>query len=162
MKLSHLITPHLWFATQAKEAAEFYVSVFPNSRIISTQTLQGTPSGAVELVAFELNGQRFEAISAGPYFTFSEAVSFIIKCDTNEELDYYWEKLSAVPESEQCGWCKDKFGLSWQIVPSTMDEMILTKDKEALNRVTQSLLQMKKIDADEIQKAYNGVIDYKI
>ena len=87
MKLSHPIVPHLWFDTQAKEAAEFYVSVFPNSKIISTQTLRGTPSGEVELVPFELNGQRFEAISTGPHFTFSEAVSFIVKCDTKEELD---------------------------------------------------------------------------
>lgn len=156
MKLSHPIVPHLWFATQAKEAAEYYVSVFPNSKIISTQTLRGTPSGEVELVPFELNGQRFEAISTGPHFTFSEAVSFIVKCDTKEELDYYWEKLSAEPEAEQCGWYKDQFGLSWQIVPSAMDEMILTKDMEVLDRVTQSLLQIKKIDVEEIQKAYNG------
>lgn len=156
MKLSHAIVPHLWFDTQAVEAAKFYCDVFPDSKIISSKIIHNTPSGDAEIVVFELNGQRFDAISAGPYFKFSEAVSFVIGCDTQEEIDYYWEKLSAVPESEQCGWCKDKFGLSWQIVPSLMDEMMGTGDVQAIARVTTAFLQMKKFNIAELQKAYNG------
>ncbi|MBP6924372.1 MAG: VOC family protein [Candidatus Pacebacteria bacterium] len=156
MKLSYPIIPHLWFDTQAKEAVEYYISVFPNSKIISSQVLIDTPSGDAEMITFELNGQRFDAISAGPYFKFTEAISFIVRCDTQEEIDYYWERLSAVPESEQCGWCKDKWGLSWQVVPSVMDGMMANGDTEAIARVTQAFLQMKKFDIAELQKAYNG------
>lgn len=156
MKLSYPIVPHLWFDTQAKKAADYYVSVFPNSKIISSKVIHDTPSGDAEIVVFELNGQRFDAISAGPYFKFSEAVSFVIRCDTQSEIDYYWEKLSAVPESEQCGWCKDTFGLSWQIVPSAMDEMMSAGDSEAVTRVTAAFLQMKKFVIADLQKAYNG------
>jgi predicted 3-demethylubiquinone-9 3-methyltransferase (glyoxalase superfamily) len=150
------IVPHLWFDTQAKEAAEYYVSVFPNSKILHSSVLHDTPSGDAEVVNFTLDGQRFDAISAGPYFTFNEAISFVVRCDTQEEIDYYWEMLSAVPESEQCGWCKDKFGLSWQIVPSTMDEMMASGDADAIARVTEAFLQMKKFDIAELQKAYYG------
>src|ERR1043165_5264520 len=118
------ITPNLWFDTQAKEAAEFYVSVFPNSKIISVTTLHDTPSGDTDVVSFELNGQPFMAISAGPLFKFSEAISFIIPCESQEEIDHYWSKLSAVPASEQCGWLKDKYGLSWQVAPTRMAEFM--------------------------------------
>jgi predicted 3-demethylubiquinone-9 3-methyltransferase (glyoxalase superfamily) len=151
-----MITPHLWFDKEAKEAAEYYVSVFPNSKITSVQTLHDTPSGDCDVVSFELNGQPFMAISAGPTFKLNEAVSFIVYCKDQKELDYYWEKLSAVPESEQCGWCKDKFGLSWQIVPEAMDEMMATKDQAKLDRITQAFLKMHKLDIAELEEAANG------
>lgn len=151
------IVPHLWFDTQAKEAAEFYCSVFPDSKITSAVTLHDTPSGDAQTVTFALAGQPFMAISAGPYFQFNEAISFIVNCDTQAEIDYYWEKLSAVPEAEQCGWLKDKFGLSWQIVPSVMDEMMRSADAEQMARVTKAFLAMKKFDIAALQKAYDGV-----
>lgn len=150
------IVPHLWFDTQAKEAAEYYVSVFPNSKIVNTTLLKDTPSGDAEAVSFELNGQPFMAISAGPYFKFSEAVSFIVPCETQEELDMYWSKLSAVPEAEQCGWCKDKFGLSWQVVPASMDRMMREGTLEQVGRVTQAFLKMKKFDIAALEQAYKG------
>jgi predicted 3-demethylubiquinone-9 3-methyltransferase (glyoxalase superfamily) len=150
------ITPHLWFDKEAKEAAEFYTSVFPQSKIKDTTTLQNTPSGTVEIVTAELLGQDFMLLSAGPLFKFNEAISFIVYCDTQEEIDYYWEKLSAVPEAEQCGWLKDKFGLSWQIVPTAMDAMMKDKDKEKLARVTEAFLKMKKFDIAALKRAYEG------
>jgi predicted 3-demethylubiquinone-9 3-methyltransferase (glyoxalase superfamily) len=150
------ITPHLWYDKEAKEAAEYYVSVFPNSKINSVTTLHNTPSGDCDVVSFELNGQPFMAISAGPVFKFNEAVSFIVYCDDQKEIDYYWEKLSFVPESEQCGWCKDKFGLSWQVVPTALDEMMATDDAAKLERVTQAFLKMKKFDLAELERAANG------
>lgn len=150
------ITPHLWFDKEAKEAAEFYTSVFPDSKIIGTMTLHDTPSGDSDVVSFELSGQSFMAISAGPFFKFNEAISFMVHCDTQEEIDYYWEKLSAVPEAEQCGWLKDKYGLSWQIVPSGMDEMMSKGTPEQIERVTQAFLKMKKFNIDELKKAYEG------
>lgn len=150
------ITPHLWYDQQAKEAAEFYCSVFPNSRITNVSTLYDTPSGDCDIVSFELDGQPFMAISAGPLFQFNEAISFLVNCETQEEIDYYWDKLSAVPEAEQCGWLKDKFGLSWQISPSALDEMLQTADREQLERVTQAFLQMKKFDLAALRRAYEG------
>ncbi len=152
----HKITPHLWFDKEAGEAAEFYTSVFPKSRIKDATTLHNTPSGTVEIVAIELLGQEFMLISAGPLFKFNESISFIITCDTQEEIDYYWEKLSAVPEAEQCGWLKDKYGLSWQVVPAVMGEMMKDKDKEKLARVTGAFLKMKKFDIAALQMAYKG------
>ena len=116
--MTHKITPHLWFDKEAREAAEFYTSVFPKSKIKSTTTLQNTPSGTVEVVTIDLMGQEFMLLSAGPLFKFNESISFIVRCKTQKEIDYYWERLSAVPEAEQCGWLKDKYGLSWQIVPA--------------------------------------------
>ncbi len=126
------ITPNLWFDGNAKEAAEFYVSVFPDSNIVSTTyypeeglaDFQKDMAGKELVVEFELSGNRFAGINAGPEFKFSEAVSFSIACEDQKEIDYYWEKLSAVPEAEQCGWCKDKFGLSWQVVPKNVDELL--------------------------------------
>lgn len=150
------ITPHLWFAKEAKEAAEFYVSVFPNSKINNVTTLHDTPSGDCDVVSFELSGQSFMAISAGPLFKFNESISFIIPCETQEEIDYYWEKLSAVPESEQCGWLKDKYGLSWQVVPAIMDEMMSKGSEEQIARVTQAFLEMKKFDIAQLRKAFEG------
>ena len=147
------LTPHLWYDKEAGQAVEFYVSIFPNSKIISRTVLHNTPSGDAEIVSFELNGQPFMAISAGPFFKFNESVSFIIPCETQEEIDYYWEKLSAVPESEQCGWLKDKFGLSWQVVPAIMDEMLRSSDSEKLGRVTKAFLQMKKFNIAELRRA---------
>lgn len=150
------ITPHLWFNKEAKEAAEFYASVFPKSKIKNTTTLHNTPSGTVDVVVFELMGQEFQAISAGPLFKFNEAISFMVNCDTQEEIDYYWEKLSAVPEAEQCGWLKDKYGLSWQIVPTAMGEMMTTGTPEQIARVTEAFLKMKKFDIAALKRAYKG------
>ncbi len=152
------ITPHLWFDKEAREAAVFYTSVFPKSKIKDTTTLHNTPSGTVDIVTFELLGQEFMAISAGPLFKFNEAISFIVNCDTQEEIDYYWEKLSAVPEAEQCGWLKDKYGLSWQIVPTALVEMMKDKDPKKLARVTEAFLKMKKFDIATLQRAYKGEI----
>lgn len=150
------IVPHLWFDKEARQAAEYYVSVFPNSKMTGMTTISNTPSGTSDIVTFELSGQKFMAISAGPFFKFNESISFIIKCETQKEIDYYWEKLSAVPESEQCGWCKDKFGLSWQIIPTIMDEMMASKDEKKLAQVTQAFLKMKKFDIEKLKKAFNS------
>lgn len=150
------ITPHLWFDKEAVEAAEFYTSVFPESRIKDITTLHNTPSGSVDIVIIELLGQEFTLISAGPLFRFNEAISFMVHCDTQEEIDYYWERLSAVPEAEQCGWLKDKYGLSWQIVPSVMGDMMKDKDDKRLARVTEAFLGMKKFDIAELKRAYEG------
>jgi predicted 3-demethylubiquinone-9 3-methyltransferase (glyoxalase superfamily) len=130
------IIPNLWFDGNAKEAVEFYVSVFPNSKVINTSyyptegllDFQKDLAGKELTLDFELNGNRFTAINAGPEFKFNESVSFMISCEDQEEIDYYWSKLSSVPESEQCGWCKDRFGLSWQVVPKDMDELMQRPD----------------------------------
>jgi predicted 3-demethylubiquinone-9 3-methyltransferase (glyoxalase superfamily) len=151
-----LITPHLWFDTEAREAAAFYCSVFPDSRVLRVATLPDTPSGAVDVVEFELAGQYFQAISAGPMFTFNEAISFIVRCETQAEIDRYWDKLSAVPEAEACGWCKDRYGLSWQIVPRAMDAMMRCGDADKVSRVVQAFLGMKKFDLAALQAAFDG------
>lgn len=133
------ITPNLWFDGNAKEAAEFYVSVFPDGKIVSTEYYPETSeegladfqldlAGKVLTVEFEVGGMQFVAINAGPEFKFNESISFAVACETQEEIDYYWSKLSSVPESEQCGWCKDRFGLSWQIVPENMGELMKKPD----------------------------------
>ena len=152
------ITPHLWFDKEAKEAASLYTSIFPDSRITNKTTIHDVPSptGDSDIVSFELSGQPFMAISAGPLFKFNESISFVVYCDTQEEIDYYWEKLSAVPEAEQCGWLKDKYGLSWQIVPTAMDKMMQDQNPARIGRVTQAFLKMKKFDLAERQRAYNG------
>ena len=150
------IIPHLWFDKEAKEAAAFYVSVFPDSKIKNIVTIADTPGGDADMVTFDLAGQAFMAISAGPYFKFNEAISFVVNCDTQEEIDFYWEKLSAVPEAEQCGWLKDKYGVSWQIVPTIMNEMMTSGDKEKISRVTQAFLKMKKFDIKILKQAYEG------
>ena len=147
------LSTHLWYDTQAVEAAEFYASVFKDSKIKRKTQIEGTPSGKVDIVVMDILGHEFQLISAGPIFKFNESVSFIVTCDTQEEIDYYWSKLSAVPESEQCGWLKDKFGLSWQIVPKVLGELMNTDDKEKLSRVTQAFLQMKKFDIAALEAA---------
>lgn len=150
------ITPHLWFNKEAKEAAEYYVSVFPDSKVTNVTTITDTPSGDCDIVSFTLAGQDYMAISAGPLFTFNESISFIVHCDTQEEIDHYWERLSAVPASEQCGWCKDKYGLSWQIVPTQMNEMMTHGSKAQIAAVTQAFLTMKKFDIATLREAYEG------
>lgn len=150
------ITPHLWFDKEAKQAAEFYVSVFPHSKINHTSTIHNTPSGDCDIVSFELNGKPFMAISAGPMFRFNESISFVIPCENQKEIDYFWEKLSADPEAEQCGWLKDKFGVSWQVVPILMGQMMSKGTPEQVARVTEAFLKMKKIDLVELEKASSG------
>ena len=150
------ITPHLWFDKEAREAAEFYCSVFPNSKITNVTTLRDAPSGDCDIVSFELSGQPFMAISAGPLFKFNESISFMVYCDTQAEIDNYWKMLSAVPAAEQCGWLKDKYGLSWQIVPTDMDEMLQNGTPEQIGRVTQAFLKMKKFDIGELRRAYEA------
>ena len=146
----------MWFDKEAKEAAEFYCSLFPNSKITSVTTLHDTPSGDCDVVSFELSGQPFVAISAGPLFKFNESISFMVPCDTQKEIDYYWEKLSAVPQAEMCGWLKDKYGLSWQIVPSELDKMMAKGTPAQVARVTEAFLKMKKFDIETLKKAYAG------
>jgi len=149
------ITPHLWFDKEAQEAAEFYVSVFGgDSRIGKTATLHNTPSGDTLVVPFTLLGCEFLSINGGPIFKFNEAISLIVNCVDQAEVDYYWEKLSAVPEAEQCGWLKDKYGLSWQIVPTRMGEMMQNGTPEQIDRVTQAFLPMKKLIIADLEKAY--------
>jgi predicted 3-demethylubiquinone-9 3-methyltransferase (glyoxalase superfamily) len=150
------ITPHLWFDKQAVEAAELYASVFPDSKIKSVTKIHDTPSGDCDIVNFRLCGQDFIAISAGPLFKFNESVSFVVHCDTQQEIDHYWSKLSAVPEAEMCGWCKDKFGLSWQIVPSVLGEFMKSGDPKKTARVTQAFLKMKKFDIAKLEQAASG------
>jgi predicted 3-demethylubiquinone-9 3-methyltransferase (glyoxalase superfamily) len=150
------IVPHLWFDKEANEAAVFYASIFPDSKVTNVTTLHDTPTGDSDVVSFELAGQPFMAISAGPLFTFNESISLMVYCDTQEEIDYYWQKLSAVPEAEQCGWLKDKYGLSWQIVSARMDEMFRGGSEEQVARVTQAFLPMKKLDIAELERAYAG------
>jgi predicted 3-demethylubiquinone-9 3-methyltransferase (glyoxalase superfamily) len=150
------IVPHLWFDKEAKEAAEFYCSVFPDSKIAHVTTIPDTPSGDCDVVSFTLSGQPFMAISAGPLFKFTEAISFMVYCDTQKEIDYYWEKLTADGEESQCGWLKDKFGLSWQVIPRGMDEMMRNGTPEQIARVTQAFLPMKKFDIATLEKAYGG------
>jgi len=143
------ITPNLWFDTQGKEAAEFYVSVFPNSAItnVTYYTDAGPgPAGTVLTVDFVLDGQPLTAINGGPAFTFDEAISLLITCKDQEEVDYYWSKLTEGGEESQCGWLKDKYGLSWQVVPAGMEEMMADRDQGRADRAMRAMLGMKKID----------------
>lgn len=155
------ITPCLWFDNQAEVAMNFYVSVFKNSKIGNVTyygeegaKVSGRPKGSVMTVTFELDGQEFMALNGGPHFTFSEAVSFIINCESQEEVDELWGKLSKGGEKGQCGWLKDKYGLSWQIVPTVLGEMMQDRDPQKTNRVMGAILQMKKLDIKHLQKAY--------
>jgi predicted 3-demethylubiquinone-9 3-methyltransferase (glyoxalase superfamily) len=154
------ITPNLWFDTEAEEAADFYISVFPNSRIVhvARYTEAGPrPAGMVMTVEFELDGQRFVGINGGPEFTFSEAVSFQITCETQDEIDAYWEQLSAGGSEGPCGWLKDRFGLSWQVVPSGMDELFSDPDPTRATRAMQAMLGMGKLDIEALRAAADGV-----
>lgn len=159
------ITPFLWFDTQAEDAAKFYVSVFKNSRITNTsyypeegQEVTGKPAGSVMVVEFELDGQKFTALNGGPHFKMSGAVSFVIDCKDQEEVDYFWEKLSAEGgESGQCGWINhDKFGVTWQVVPEALGRLLGDPDKEKAGRVMEAMLKMTKIDISELEKAHEG------
>jgi predicted 3-demethylubiquinone-9 3-methyltransferase (glyoxalase superfamily) len=159
------ITPCLWFDTQAEEAARFYTGIFKNSRIgtISRygevgREVHGRPAGTVMTVEFELNGQPFTALNGGPHFKFNEAVSFQIMCDTQEELDHYWDRLSqgGDPKAQQCGWLKDKFGLSWQVIPTALIEMLMDADREKSGRAMEAMLQMKKLDIPALERAFEG------
>ena len=155
------ITPCLWFDTQAEEAANFYVSIFKNSRIGTVarygeerREIAGKPKGSVMTVTFELDGQEFMALNGGPMFKFSPATSFIVNCETQQEVDRFWEKLSEGGEEEQCGWLKDTYGVSWQVVSTLVAEMLQDKDPKRSERVIKALLQMKKIDIKGLRHAY--------
>jgi predicted 3-demethylubiquinone-9 3-methyltransferase (glyoxalase superfamily) len=159
------ITPCFWFDDNAEEAVQFYLSVFKRSRVgtvvrygEAAAQVSGRPKGSVMTVTFEIEGQEFVALNGGPVFTFNEAVSFQVHCDTQDELDHYWNALSAGgdPAAQQCGWLKDRYGISWQIVPAVLDKMLKEADPETGNRVMQALLQMKKLDIRRLQKAYEG------
>lgn len=160
----HKITPNLWFDGNAQEAVDFYISVFPDSKILSTsyypkeedklEDFQKDMAGKVLTIDFELAGQQFTAINADSSFKFNEAVSFVINCKDEEELDYYWDKLSAVPESEICGWCKDKFGLSWQVTPVELIEML--KDPVRGPKTFKAMLKMHKLDIAKLREAFDS------
>ena len=152
------ITPFLWFDDQAEQAAAFYVSIFPNSKIITTSYYgdnMPAPAGTAMVVDFELNGQRFNALNGGPALTFSPAISFVINCENQAEIDHYWQNLSADPASEQCGWLKDKFGLSWQVIPSMLGKLMGDPDSAKSARVMAAMLSMKKIILADLEKAYH-------
>jgi predicted 3-demethylubiquinone-9 3-methyltransferase (glyoxalase superfamily) len=153
------ITPFLWFDNNAEEAVNFYVSVFKNSKIGTKMRSAGeTPSPATDVltVSFELNGQEFVAMNGGPAFKFNESVSFVVYCDDQDEVDYYWTKLLEGGEESQCGWLKDKFGLSWQITPNILIDYLCGSDREKAERVFNAMLTMRKIEIDKIQAAYDG------
>lgn len=147
------ITPFLWFDNQAEEAMNFYISIFKNSKVLSVTP---GPNGTAMSVAFELDGQEFIALNAGPHFKFTEAISFFVNCTTQAEVDELWGKLTTGGEESQCGWLKDKYGLSWQIIPSVLGELLGDKDPEKAGRVMQAMLQMNKIDIKTLQQAYAG------
>jgi len=150
------ITPCLWFDTEGEEAANFYTSVFPNSKIVDVARYGSAgprPEGTVMTVSFELNGHKFVALNGGPEFTFSEAVSFQVMCKTQEEVDAFWSKLSEGGDEGPCGWLKDRFGLSWQIVPTALPELLSDPDQEKAQRVMQAMLNMKKIEIDALERA---------
>jgi predicted 3-demethylubiquinone-9 3-methyltransferase (glyoxalase superfamily) len=159
------IRPFLWFDHQAEDAARFYTAVFKNSKIVAVSRYPETGqepraklAGSVMTVTFELNGQLFTALNGGPVFKFNEAVSFQIECATQEEVDYFWDRLSEGGdlEAQQCGWLKDKFGLSWQVVPKILPELLNDPDSEKSERAFQALMQMKKLDIEALQRAFAG------
>lgn len=163
--MNNKIVPCLWFDHQAEEAANYYVGIFKNSKITAIthygeagKEIHGRPPGSVLTVAFELNGNPFTALNGGPIFKLSEAVSFQVECDTQEEIDDYWEKLSADgdPQAQQCGWVKDKFGLSWQVVPKMLPGLLADAKSPKSQRAMAALMEMKKLDIAALQKAYEG------
>jgi len=156
------ITPNLWFDGVAEEAANYYVSIFRNSKITTVSRygkegfeIHRQPEGTVMVVAFELEGQQFLGLNGGPQFKFSEAISFVVSCEDQEEIDYLWERLNegGDPNAQQCGWLKDKFGLSWQIIPSILPQLMTSPDKEKASRTMNAMLQMKKIDIETLRNA---------
>ena len=157
------ITPFLWFDQQAEEAANFYVSIFKNSRVDSIARYDeegakaaGRPAGSVMTVAFELDGQDFTALNGGPHFKFTPAISLVVHCETQDEVDHFWEKLSAGGQEVQCGWLTDRYGVSWQVVPTVLLEMLQDKDPEKAERVMVAMLKMTKIDIAALKRAYEG------
>jgi predicted 3-demethylubiquinone-9 3-methyltransferase (glyoxalase superfamily) len=162
-KTTQKITPFLWFDSQAEEAANFYVSIFKQSRIGAITRYDdegskaaGRPKGSVMTVEFELDGQKFTALNGGPHFKFTEAISLVVNCDDQKEVDHFWGKLSAGGQEVQCGWLKDRFGLSWQVVPTALIEMLQDKDPEKSKRTMAAMLKMKKLDVDALKRAYDG------
>jgi predicted 3-demethylubiquinone-9 3-methyltransferase (glyoxalase superfamily) len=154
------IIPNLWFDTEAEEAAEFYVSVFDNSRIVGvTHYTEAGPreAGTVMTVEFELDGQRFVGINGGPEFKFDEAVSFEIRCETQAEIDYYWEKLTEGGSEGPCGWLKDRYGLSWQVVPTMLEELVADADRQRAKRAMEAMFGMRKLDVAALRQAADGV-----
>ena len=165
MQVGQKITPCLWFDDEAEAAVTFYTGIFRNSKVVSVSRygeagheIHGKPAGTVLTVAFELEGQAFTALNGGPVFKFNEAISFQVDCETQEEVDYYWEKLSegGDPKAQQCGWLKDKYGASWQVVPRVLVEMMSDPDSEKSGRAMEAMLQMKKIDIAALKRAYRG------
>jgi predicted 3-demethylubiquinone-9 3-methyltransferase (glyoxalase superfamily) len=151
------ITPFLWFDDQAEEAANFYTSIFKNSKILNISRYGEAgprPEGMVMTVTFQLDGQQFTALNGGPEFKFTEAISFFVSCETQEEVDELWEKLTEGGEEVQCGWLKDKYGVSWQIIPTALMEMLQDKDAERAQRVMKAMLQMRKIDIRALRQVY--------
>ena len=165
MAITQRIAPCLWFDDQAEEAAKFYTGIFRGSKITQVsrygeagREVHGRPVGSVMVVAFELDGQTFTALNGGPVFKFNEAISFQVNCETQEEVDYYWKKLSEGGDvkAQQCGWLKDRYGVSWQVVPTALVEMITDPDSQKSGRVMEAMLQMKKLDIAELKRAYGG------
>lgn len=165
MKISQKIAPCLWFSHEAEEAANFYVGIFENSRIVKVtrygkagEDVHGMPPGSVMTVAFELDGQPFTALNGGPIFKFNEAISLQIYCADQEDVDHYWEKLSQGGDvkAQQCGWLKDKYGVSWQVVPEVLPEMVGDPNSERSQRAMDAMLHMKKIDIAELKRAYTA------
>jgi len=159
------ITTNLWFDNNAEDAVKFYTSIFDRSKISRMtrygkegQEIHKMPEGSVMTVEFELEGQKFVALNGGPIFKFSEAISFIVNCESQEEIDHYWNKLSQGGDAnaQQCGWLKDKFGLSWQIVPTILSDMLANKDQKKSQRAMKAMLQMKKLDIEQLEEAFEG------
>jgi predicted 3-demethylubiquinone-9 3-methyltransferase (glyoxalase superfamily) len=153
------ISPFLWFDNQAQEAAEFYVSIFPNSALGEVTRYAETgpgPNGSVMTVAFELDGQQFTALNGGPIFKFTEALSLVVNCESQKEVDYYWDRLLEGGGEAQCGWVKDKYGVSWQVVPIDFIRMVQDKDPAKVDRVMKAMMKMKRLDLAELERAYNG------
>lgn len=159
VELSQKIIPFLWFENQAEEAVNYYINIFNNSSIINI-TYYGEagpgPMDNVMTITFELEGQEFTALNGGPMFKFTEAISFYVKCTSQDEVDYYWEKLTEAGEEQPCGWLKDKYGVSWQIVPTLLVEMLNDSDPEKVKRVTEAMLKMKKIDIKTLKQSYGN------
>ena len=157
--MSQKITPFLWFNDNAEEAANFYTSIFKDSKITSIARYGDSgpgPKGSVMIVEFELNGQKFLALNGGPHFTFTEAISLMVNCENQKEVDELWEKLSSGGQKSQCGWLKDKYGLSWQITPIALMQMQKDKDPEKTRRVMEAMMKMSKIDIATLERAYRG------
>jgi predicted 3-demethylubiquinone-9 3-methyltransferase (glyoxalase superfamily) len=153
------ITPFLWFDDKAEEAMNFYISIFKNSKVVGVTRYGDAgpgPKGTIMTAKFEFDGQEFVALNGGPLFSFTEAVSFVVNCETQQEVDEFWEKLSQGGQKSRCGWLKDRYGVSWQVVPTVLPEMIQDKDAEKSQRVMQAMLQMNKIEIESLKRAYLG------